>query len=99
MCGIIALLRRPAALRPVDLTPLVGQLTNAADRLAGDGESPNWEMLGEAIEAAGFVDEALRGLNGAAALLAKPQQAAELKLACERLDALAVRIETAEAEQ
>ena len=67
MCGIIALLRRPAAVQPIDLTPLVGQLTNAADRLAGDGETPNWKMLGEAIEAAGFVDESLRGLNGAAA--------------------------------
>ena len=98
MCGIIALLRRPAAVQPIDLTPLVGQLTNAADRLAGDGETPNWKMLGEAIEAAGFVDESLRGLNGAAALLAEPQQSAELKLACERLDALADRIEAAEAE-
>ena len=54
MCGIIALLRRPAAVQPIDLTPLVGQLTNAADRLAGDGETPNWKMLGEAIEAAGY---------------------------------------------
>lgn len=95
MCGIIALLRRPAAVQPVDLAPLVTQLTEAADRLDG-GDTPTWESLGDAALAAASVDQALRGLSGAAALLADPQRATEVRLACERLDSLADRIEAAE---
>ncbi|MEZ5371499.1 MAG: hypothetical protein R2704_01890 [Microthrixaceae bacterium] len=97
MCGIIALLRRPAAVQPVELSPLVDRLTEAGDRLEGDGETPRWEALGEAAAVAASVDRSLRGLNGAASLLADPQRAAELRLACERLDTLADRIEAAEA--
>ncbi|MEZ5382285.1 MAG: SIS domain-containing protein [Microthrixaceae bacterium] len=99
MCGIIALLRRPAAVRRLDLAPLVTQLTEAAVRLEGDGAGGTlrWEALGDAAEAAAAVDRSLRGLNGAASLLADPQRCAELKSACERLDGLADRIEEAEA--
>ena len=97
MCGIIALLRRPAAVHRLDLAPLVAQLDHAADRLAGDGPTPSWEALGAAAAAATEVDRSLRGLNGAASLLADPRRVTELRLTCERLNALADRIEAAEA--
>ena len=77
MCGIIALLRRPAAVQPVELSPLVDRLTEAGDRLEGDGETPRWEALGEAAAVAASVDRSLRGLNGAASLLADPVEMAQ----------------------
>lgn len=68
---------------------------HAADRLAGDGPTL-LEALGAAAAAATEVDRSLRGLN-AASLLADLRRVTELRSTCERLNALADRIEAAEA--
>lgn len=78
----------------IDLTLLVGQLTNA-DRLAGDGETLGWKMLARPSKRRLSTNVAL---NAAAALLAElPTVGRAGAGAASGLD-MADRIEAAEAE-
>jgi len=67
MCGIIAVVRRPARPEPVDLGSIVDALEDVLARL-GQPRTPVDELwsIGAAL---GEVDRRLRGLNGVAALL------------------------------
>ena len=71
MCGIVAVVRRPPAGAPPELTPLLHDLDAVVERLAGPG-AESAEALREAATTIGAVARTLRGPLSAGALVADP---------------------------
>ena len=71
MCGIVAVVRRPPAGAPPELTPLLHDLDAVVERLAGPG-AESAEALREAAATIGAVARTLRGPLSAGALIADP---------------------------
>src|SRR3954453_18308753 len=73
MCGIIAVVQRPARRAAPDLAPLLESLAAARQSLRDEAEVV--DATGRAATAVEHVDEALRGVPGVRALLADPAAA------------------------
>ncbi|MDQ3978972.1 MAG: glucosamine-6-phosphate synthase, partial [Actinomycetota bacterium] len=86
MCGIVAVLRRPARRQPPSRDLLIADLEGAASAVGDVGR------LGDAAAALARVDEALRGVPGVRALL-NADLAAAVQARAEGIDAQIRRIE------
>jgi glucosamine--fructose-6-phosphate aminotransferase (isomerizing) len=94
MCGIVAVLRRPATRTPPDRAHVVEPLERAVAQLEGALELPGLAAaVDAAAEAVVSVDALLRGTPGIRALLGDPGLAVAVEHHVETLDAAANRID------
>ncbi len=94
MCGIVAVLRRPAR-RPLPEPDRVLDELAAAGRDLDAADLRDPAALGRTVERLQAVDQALRGSPGVRCLLADPNMIGEFDRQSERLDLAVVRIEEA----
>jgi glucosamine--fructose-6-phosphate aminotransferase (isomerizing) len=92
MCGIIAVVRRPARRPPADPEWIEGQLRSAWTALSADGIAPTSSILLAAEELAA-VDASLRGSRGVRRLLESPELAASIEARMAAFDDQTTRLE------
>jgi glutamine---fructose-6-phosphate transaminase (isomerizing) len=94
MCGIVAVVRRPARRQPPSGSDLLADLDVAVERLeAASGSTDAAGTLEEGAERLEVVDQLLRGVAGARALLAEQELHAALARGAARVDDLLAGLE------
>ncbi|HWH35977.1 MAG TPA: SIS domain-containing protein [Acidimicrobiales bacterium] len=91
MCGIVAVVSRPAQRPSPSVADIRTRLARAEEAL-GPGADPLTTMAGAAA-ALEELDAVLRGTPGLQLLLARPEVAGELEAGCGRLEAVVDRLE------
>jgi glucosamine--fructose-6-phosphate aminotransferase (isomerizing) len=92
MCGIIAVLRRPAGRAPAKVDWIEDELRTAWTALSGEHIAPV-SSIDLAAGSLAAVDAALRGSRGVRRLLGSPELATELAARMETFDDVVVRLE------